>query len=155
MIEKKTGSCKNLPDTADMAATDAGEVPPGRRAKSCTYRGHGDYVAQRSAAGTRNTVLYILRAWRNGRRTALRMLWIKIRGGSNPPARTKDQNALCTASIHTHYRTATLFLCHPGARPHPLSPRGPSVFILSPRCLTAGPRLINSSRSDTNRCCLC
>ena len=105
MIEKKTGSCKNLPDTA----------------------------------------LYISRAWRNGRRAALRMLWIKIRGGSNPPARTKAQNALCTASIHTHYRTATLFLCHPGARPHPLSPRG----------LTAGPRLINSSRSDTNRCCLC
>ena len=47
-----------------MAATDDGEVPPGRKAKRCTYRGHGDYVAQRSAAGTQNTVLHILRAWR-------------------------------------------------------------------------------------------
>ena len=47
-----------------MAATDDGGVPPGRRAKRCTYCGYGDYVAQRSAAGTQNTVLHISQAWR-------------------------------------------------------------------------------------------
>lgn len=72
-----------------MATTQRSEVPPGRRTQNYTYREHGDYAAQRSAAGTQNTKLYILRAWRNGRRAALRMLWIKILGGSIPPARTK------------------------------------------------------------------
>ena len=64
------------------------EVPPGRVTLCCTYCGRGDYVAKRSAAGTRDIALYILRTWRNGRRTALRMLWIIIRGGSIPPVRT-------------------------------------------------------------------
>ena len=64
------------------------EVPPGRKTLCCTYCGRGDYVAKRSAAGTRDIVLYRLRTWRNGRRTALRMLWIIIRGGSIPPVRT-------------------------------------------------------------------
>ena len=64
------------------------EVPPGRKTSRCTYCGRGDYVAKRSAAGTRDIALYRLRTWRNGRRTALRMLWIIIRGGSIPPVRT-------------------------------------------------------------------
>ena len=92
MIEKKTGSCKILE----------------------LYRGHGGDGRRRSAAGTQNTVLHISRAWRNGRRTALRMLWIKIHGGSNPPARTKIQNSkfkvymMCrTATHHLHS-----FPCH-------------------------------------------
>ena len=47
-----------------MAATDDGEVPPGRRTRRCTYCGHGGDGRQRSAAGTQDTVLHILRAWR-------------------------------------------------------------------------------------------
>ena len=56
--------------------------------KKYNLGGRGDYVAKRSAAGTRDIALYILRTWRNGRRTALRMLWMIIRGGSIPPVRT-------------------------------------------------------------------
>ena len=69
---------------ADMATTQRSEVPPRRGTLCCTSCGYGDYAAKRSAATSRNVVLYIVRIWRNGKRAALRMLWLTPWGFKSP-----------------------------------------------------------------------